>query len=77
MKEFYEIDPKDSWMIAAAKKNIPIIVPGWEDSTLGNIFASYCYKGDLKSATMKSGIEYMMMLSDWYINNCLSLPSWS
>ena len=70
MKEFYEIDPKDSWMIAAAKKNIPIIVPGWEDSTLGNIFASYCYKGDLKSATMKSGIEYMMMLSDWYINNC-------
>jgi len=70
LKSTYEIDPKDSWMIAAAEKNIPIIVPGWEDSTMGNIFASYCYKGDLKPQTMKSGIEYMTYLSDWYINNC-------
>ena len=30
MKDGYEIDPKHSWMIAAAEKNIPIIVPGWE-----------------------------------------------
>jgi deoxyhypusine synthase len=69
MKEFYEINPHDSWMIAAAEKNIPIIVPGWEDSTLGNIFASYCYKGDLESSTMKTGIEYMVLLSEWYIKN--------
>ncbi|HEY8401598.1 MAG TPA: deoxyhypusine synthase family protein, partial [Cytophagaceae bacterium] len=51
MKDHYEIDPKDSWMIAAAEKNLPIVVPGWEDSTMGNIFASYCIKGDLKSTT--------------------------
>jgi deoxyhypusine synthase len=69
LKEYYEIDPKNSWMLAAAEKNIPIVVPGWEDSTMGNIFASYCLKGELKASTMKSGIEYMTWLADWYTNN--------
>lgn len=69
LKQYYEIDPKNSWMIAAAEKNLPIIVPGWEDSTLGNIFASYCIKGDLKASTVKSGIEYMVYLTEWYKNN--------
>ena len=45
LEQYYEIDPKDSWMVAAAEKNIPIVVPGWEDSTMGNIFASYVIKG--------------------------------
>ena len=65
----YEIDPKNSWMLAAAEKNLPIIVPGWEDSTMGNIFASYCMKGELNPSTMKSGIEYMTFLADYYIKN--------
>ncbi len=69
LEEYYEIDPKNSWMLAAAEKNIPIVVPGWEDSTMGNIFASYCIKGQLKATTMKSGIEYMMWLADWYKDN--------
>jgi deoxyhypusine synthase len=69
MEHEYEIDPKNSWMIAAAEKNLPIIVPGWEDSTMGNIFASYCIKGELKASTMKSGIEYMMWLADYYTKN--------
>lgn len=69
LEQYYEIDPKDSWMLAAAEKNLPIIVPGWEDSTMGNIFASYCIKGQLKPTTMKSGIEYMMWLADWYVKN--------
>lgn len=69
LKNKYQIDSKDSWLLAAAEKNIPIIVPGWEDSTCGNFFASYCITKDLKPATMKSGIQYMMMLSDWYQNN--------
>ena len=66
LEQYYEIDPKNSWMLAAAEKNLPIVVPGWEDSTMGNIFASYCIKGDLKPSTMKSGIEYMTWLADWY-----------
>lgn len=69
LKEYYEIDEKDSWVAAAAEKDLPVIVPGWEDSTLGNIFASHCMKGNLKSETMKSGIEYMTYLADWYMNN--------
>lgn len=69
LEEYYEIDLKDSWMYAAAEKNLPIVVPGWEDSTMGNIFASYVIKGELKASTMKSGIEYMTFLADWYTKN--------
>jgi deoxyhypusine synthase len=32
LEQYYEIDPKNSWMLAAAEKNLPIVVPGWEDS---------------------------------------------
>ena len=68
LEEAYQIDPKDSWMIQASKKNLPMVVPGWEDSTMGNIFASYVIKGELKASTVKSGIEYMTFLADWYKN---------
>lgn len=69
LEQYYEIDIKDSWMYAAAEKNLPIVVPGWEDSTLGNIFTSYVLKGELKASTMKSGVEYMVFLSKWYPEN--------
>jgi len=69
LKEHYQIDPKDSWMLAAAEKDLPIVVPGWEDSTMGNIFASYCIKEELKPSTIKSGIEYMTWLANWYLKN--------
>ncbi len=71
LEEKYQIDPKNSWLLAAAEKNLPIIVPGWEDSTCGNFFASYCIDGDLKPSTMKSGIEYMMFLAKWYQENAI------
>lgn len=69
LEQYYQINPKNSWMLAAAEKNLPIIVPGWEDSTMGNIFTSYCIKGDLQYSTMKSGLEYMGWLADWYMKN--------
>jgi deoxyhypusine synthase len=63
----YQIDPKDSWMLAAAGKNLPIIVPGWEDSTLGNMYAGHVISGDVRNVhTVRTGIEYMMWLADWY-----------
>lgn len=71
LEEHYEIDPKNSWMLAAAEKNLPIVVPGWEDSTMGNIFASYVIKGELKSRTVNSGIDYMVWLADWYKKNAV------
>lgn len=69
LKDKYQIDPKNSWLLAAAEKNIPIVVPGWEDSTCGNFFASYVIDGSIQASTMKSGIEYMVELSSWYQNN--------
>jgi len=67
LKKFYEIDPADSWMVAAAHKDLPMFVPGWEDSTLGNIYAARCITGAISDVhTVRSGIEYMIKLSDWY-----------
>ena len=69
-EQYYQIDPKNSWMLAAAEKNLPIIVPGWEDSTLGNIFAARCIEGKIKNPhTVRSGIEYMMKFAPWYREN--------
>jgi deoxyhypusine synthase len=70
LEQHYQIDPKDSWMLAACEKNLPIIVPGWEDSTLGNMFAAACIRRDVANVhTVRTGIEYMMVLSDWYRAN--------
>jgi deoxyhypusine synthase len=67
LKQQYQIDSKDSWLLAAAEKNLPMFVPGWEDSTLGNIFAAHCMAGDVENVhTVRTGIEYMMILADWY-----------
>ncbi|MDQ3291046.1 MAG: deoxyhypusine synthase family protein [Bacteroidota bacterium] len=67
LEQYYQIDPKNSWMLEAAKKNLPIFVPGWEDSTLGNIYAGHVISGDIKNVhTMKTGIQYMIQLADWY-----------
>lgn len=69
LKESYQIDPKNSWLLAAAEKGLPIIVPGWEDSTCGNFFASHCIADGWSPRTMRSGIEYMIYLAKWYQEN--------
>ncbi len=67
LEKSYQIDPKNSWMVAACEKNIPMIVPGWEDSTLGNMYAGHCIAGDVKNVhTVRTGIEYMTMLAEMY-----------
>jgi deoxyhypusine synthase len=67
LEKHYQIDPADSWLVAASERDLPMIVPGWEDSTLGNIYASHCIAGDIDNVhTVKSGIEYMIFLADWY-----------
>ena len=63
----YQIDPAGSWLLAAAEKNLPIFVPGWEDSTLGNVFAAWCINGKVaKPTTVRGGLEYMIELTAWY-----------
>lgn len=68
LKEHYQIDPKDSWLLAAAERNLPMVVPGWEDSTLGNIYTGHVMAGDVKNVhTVRSGIEYMKFFAEWYM----------
>jgi deoxyhypusine synthase len=75
LEKSYQIDPKDSWLLAAAKKNLPIFVPGWEDATLGNMYAGHCISGDVKKVhTVRTGIEYMMELAEWYTNTTAQTP---
>jgi deoxyhypusine synthase len=67
LKDEYQIDPKNSWVMAAMEKNLPIISPGYEDSTLGNMYVSNIIKGKLKEInTIKSGLEQMAFFIDWY-----------
>lgn len=70
IRENYQIDPKDSWVAAACEKNIPIYTPGWEDSTLGNIFVANVIKKNLSNFyIVRSGLEQMADLSTWYKEN--------
>ena len=74
-EKYYQIDPKDSWMLAAAQKNLPIIVPGWEDATLGNMYAAAVIRGDVKNVhTVRTGIEYMTWLADFYTRTTRKSP---
>ncbi|MEW6610312.1 MAG: deoxyhypusine synthase family protein [Patescibacteria group bacterium] len=75
-------NPDNCWVYAAYKKNIPIVIPGFEDSTMGNIFASYTYDGKyrtdkgprLNQNIMKTGLEYFTYLYDWYMDTAKYSP---
>jgi deoxyhypusine synthase len=67
LREHYQIDPRESWMVAATEAGLPMFVPGWEDSTLGNMYTGHCIEGHVRNVhTVRTGIEYMMALADWY-----------
>ena len=60
-----DADPADSWLLAAADLNLPLFVPGWEDSTLGNIFAARVIDGTVDIDAVLGGTHYMLALADW------------
>ena len=71
----YQIDPAHSWLLAAAERKLPIFVPGWEDSTLGNMFAGHCLDKTVRNVfTVRTGIEYMQALAAWYSETAQRLP---
>lgn len=73
IQKSYEIDPKNSWLLAAKEKNLPIVTPGWEDSSIGNIFVSHVVRKKIsKFGIVKSGLEQMAFLMDWYRTNSRS-----
>lgn len=65
-KKRHQGKAEECWLLAAAENNIPIVVPGYEDSTFGNIFASHVKRGDANASIVKSGIEYMAKFYDQY-----------
>jgi deoxyhypusine synthase len=68
LEQHYQIDPKDSWMLAAAERRLPMFVPGWEDSTMGNVYSARCLEGRVSNVlTVRGGVEYMMELAKWYL----------
>jgi deoxyhypusine synthase len=73
LEEHYQIDPNDSWLVAAAERNLPMYVPGWEDSTLGNMLVAWTMHGqfakdypDETEMPVKTGLHYMRELIEWY-----------
>jgi deoxyhypusine synthase len=75
LRTSHQIDPKDSWLVAAAEKNLPMFVPGWEDSTMGNMYAGHCIEKHITNVhTVATGIEYMMSLAEWYTNTSAEHP---
>ncbi len=77
-----QANPEDCWAYAAYQKNIPIVVPGFEDSTMGDIFSSYVYDGPhkkkgevvLDGKIMKTGLEYFHLMYDWYMKESKTAP---
>ena len=63
-KKHYQGNPEECWLLAAAKAKLPMVVPGHEDSTFGNIFASHVKFDECSASIVKSGIEYMANLYD-------------
>lgn len=75
IKDNYQINPRDSWLVAAAEQNLPIFVPGWEDSTLGNVFVAHNLRGRLGNIdVVKSGLETLGYLADWYARETMGKP---
>jgi len=71
----FQIDVRDSWLYAAMEAKIPVFVPGWEDSTLGNMYAGHCMQGDVKNIhTVRTGIETMVWLAEWYTRTAAESP---
>jgi deoxyhypusine synthase len=75
LQRLAEIDPDDSWVLAAQKEQLPIFCPGWEDSTLGNVFASHVMRGDLdRYDTVQTGPAVLEAVADWYRQASRSAP---
>ena len=75
LEKYFQIPAEASWVVAAREMEIPVYAPGFEDSTLGNIFAARVIDGTVSShRAMRSGTEQMEHLVSWYLNNSEDSP---
>lgn len=71
----YQVPPKDSWLLAAFEKGIPVYSPGFEDSTMGNIFTARVIDGTVAHhQCVRSGTEQMEHLVQWYCESDAEAP---
>ena len=63
--KWFQIDPRNSWLLAACERKLPDLRAGLEDATLGNMYAAHVVSGDVKNVhTVRTGIEYMTELAE-------------
>lgn len=63
----FQINSEDSWVLAAKEAEIPVYTPGWEDSTMGNIFVANIIRRRVSDhSCVKSGTEQFQHLLEWY-----------
>lgn len=75
LAQHFQVPQANSWMIAAKEMGIPVFVPGYEDSTLGNIFAARVYEGVVSShSAVCSGTSQMERLMRWYLETSADSP---
>jgi deoxyhypusine synthase len=67
LAEHFQVPASHSWLMAAKEMNLPVFVPGYEDSTLGNIFAARVFDGTIKGHhAVRSGTAQMEKLIGFY-----------
>ena len=65
--QHYQVPREHSWLAAAKDMQIPVFVPGFEDSTLGNIYAARVIDGTVPNhQAVVTGTAQMERLVGWY-----------
>jgi deoxyhypusine synthase len=68
LEQHFQVPKENSWVVAAKEKNVPVFTPGFEDSTLGNIFCARVMSHRVKShSAVSTGTEQMELLAEWYM----------
>ncbi len=67
LAEHFQAPADDSWLLAAKEMGIPVYTPGWEDSTIGNIFTAWAMTENVYNHTcLRTGTEQLAHLARWY-----------
>ncbi|MEM6778766.1 MAG: deoxyhypusine synthase family protein [Planctomycetota bacterium] len=65
--QHFQAPREHSWVAAAKDANLPIYTPGFEDSTLGNIYAAHVINGSVANhSAVVTGTYQMQQLVHWY-----------
>jgi deoxyhypusine synthase len=65
----FQIPREHSWVLAAKEKNLPIYTPGWEDSTLGNVYCARVMDGTvINHGAVRAGTDQLAHLARWYLD---------